>query len=233
MTAADDYAALSEREQRLVDDTYRHWVMTPDAARQRLCPDLSPDAVRKFLARAVERGWLARHALDGREPYFVLGCRALAALGVRRPTRALGHQALLEHYAVLLACTRRGCGVITEDEFRSQLPDLSEPGLSAKNFFVDATADPVRLGLFVVDHDKLTSRLVQKVRCRIGRMMESERPRLRRMVLNGELTVSVITAAEGKRANLQAAFARRPLRTVPVTVEAHPELEDFFLVRRR
>ena len=233
MTASDEYAELPEREQRIIDDVYRHWVMTADVARRRLCPDLTPDAVRKFLARSAERGWLARHQLSEHEPYFALGDRALAALGVRRSAKALGHQALLEHYAVLLACTRRECSVITEDEFRSLFPDFCEPGLSAKNFFIDGTSEPLRLGLFVVDHDKLTSRLVGKVRRRVGRILATDRPAFRRLVLDGHLTICVVTATDGKRANLEAAFARKPLRTVTVTIESHPELEDFFLAKRR
>ena len=48
------------------------------------------------------------------------------------------------------------------------------------------------------------------------------------------IAVHVVTATAGKRANLAAVFARkqRPLG-VDVIVEAHPELEDFFLVKRR
>jgi hypothetical protein len=233
MTAADEYTDLPERDQRVIDDICRHWLTTPDVVRRRVCPILTPDAVRKFLARLVERDWLARHTLTDHESYFVLGSRAIAAFGLRRPIKALGVQALLEHYAVLLACTRRGCGVITEDEFRSQFPDLCEPDQSVKNFFIDATVEPFRLGLFVVDHDKLSSRLVQKIRRRIGRMMGADRTALRHLVLNGELTVCILTATEGKRANLEAALSRRPLRSINVTVEAHPELEPLFLVNRR
>jgi hypothetical protein len=233
VTASDEYADLPEREQRLIDDVFRHWVMTIDVARRRHCPDLAHDAVRKFLSRSAERGWLARHLLSEQEPYFVLGPRAITALGVRRTTQALGHQSLLEHYAVLLACTRRRSGVITEEEFRSRFPELCEPGLSAKNFFVDDSNGPPRLGLYVVDHDKLTSRLVCKVRRRIGRIFEHDRFRLRRMVFDGQLSVCVITATEGKRENLEAAFKRKPHPSVRVTVESHPELEDFFLVKRR
>lgn len=233
MTAADEYTNLSEREQRVIDEVCRHWLTTPDIVRQAICPNLSPDAVRKFLSRLVERDWFVRHTLGDNESYFVLGSRALAAFGLRRSTAALGVQALLEHFALLLACTRRGCGVITEDEFRSQFPDLCEPGQSVKNFFVDETIESFRLGLFVVDHDKLSSRLVQKVHRRIGRMMETDRPALRQLILNGSLSICVLTATEGKRANLAAAFARKPLRSVAVTVEAHPELESLFLVNRR
>jgi hypothetical protein len=234
MTASDEYADLPEREQQLIDDVYRHWVMTIDVARRRHCPDLTQDAVRKFLSRSAERGWLTRHLLSEQEPYFVLGPRAVAALGVRRSTQALGHQSLLEHYAVLLACTRRQSGVITEEEFRLQFPDLCEPGLSVKNFFVDETKNPPRLGLYVVDHDKATSRLVCKVGRRIGRIFEHDRVRLRRMVFDGQLSVCVITATEGKRENLEAAFKRKPHPSVTVTVEAYPDdLDDFFLVKRR
>src|SRR5215208_5837110 len=103
-------------------------MLTADAVRRLRWPDLSPDAARKFLARAAEDGWLARHPLAGQESYFVLGGRAISALGVRRSTKALGHQALLEHYAVLLAAAARRCDVFTEDEFRSQFPELSQPG---------------------------------------------------------------------------------------------------------
>lgn len=233
MSAAEDYADLPEREQRLIDDLYRHWVITPVVVGARHCPDLSDDGVRKFLARLVERDWLARHQLGEHEPYFVLGSRAINALGIRRETRALGHQSLLEHYAVLLACTRRGCSVLTEDEFRTEFPGLTEPGLSTKNFFIDESTTPFRLGLFVVDHDKLSTRLVQKVKHRIGRLMKSRRPKLRQAVLNGELSICVLTATAAKRANIIAAFARKPLRTVAVTVEAHDDLDDFFPLKRR
>lgn len=233
MTPSDEYAELPERGQRLIDDIFRHWLITAEVVQRRHSPDLTHDAVRKFLSRYAEQGWLVRHRLAEQEPYFVLGPRAVSALGIRRPTHALGHQALLEHYAVLLACTRRECGVITEEEFRLQFPDFSEPGLSAKNFFIDGTSDPLNLGLFVVDHDKLTSRLVGKVRKRIGRILESDRPKFRRLVLDGQLSICVVTATEGKRAALATAFARKPHRTVRVTVESHSELEDFFLVKRR
>jgi hypothetical protein len=233
VTASDEYAELPERGQRIIDDLFRHWLLTTDVARRRHRPELTHDAVRKFLSRYAEQGWLARHLLTEQEPYFVLGPRAIAALGIRRSTHALGHQSLLEHYAVLLACTRRQSGVITEEEFRLQFPDLCEPGLSVKNFFIDETTNPPRLGLFVVDHDKLTSRLVCKVRRRIGRIFEHDRSEFHRMVFDGQLSVCVITATEGKRENLEAAFRRKPHPSVTVTVEAYPDLDDFFLVKRR
>ncbi len=233
MTAAEEYTDLPEREQRIIDEVYRHWLTTPSVARERIASHLTPDAVRKFLARLVERDWLVRHPLTEHDSYFLLGSRATSALGVRRSAAPLGVQSLLEHYSVLLASTRHGCGVITEEEFRFQFPELCEPGQSAKNFFIDATVDPFRLGLYVVDHDKLSSRLVQKVRRRIGRLMESDRPALRRLVLDGGLTVCVLTATDGKRAHLEAAFARTPLLNVAVSVEAHPELESLFLIHRR
>jgi hypothetical protein len=233
VTAADEYANLSEHKQRALDEVCRHWLTTPDVLRQTICSSLSPDAVRKFLARLVEQDWLARHALPDGESYFVLGSKAVAAFGLRRPTGAFGVQALLERYAVLLASTRRGCGVITEDEFLAQFPELCEPGQSVKNFFIDDSVERFRLGLYVVDHDKQSSRLVQKVRRRIGRMMGTDREALRQLVLSGGLSVCALTATEGKRANLEAAFARKPLRSVSVAVEAHPELESLFLVNRR
>jgi hypothetical protein len=233
VNAVEDYANLPEREQQLIDDLYRHWLITPAVVSTRHCPELSGEAVRKFLSRLVERDWLVRHQFGEHESYFVLGSRAINALGIRRETRALGHQSLLEHYAVLLACTRRGSSVLTEDEFRTQFPGLTEPGLSTKNFFIDESTTPFRLGLFVVDHDKLSTRLVEKVRNRIGRLMESSRPELRQAVLNGELSICVLTATAAKRANIIAAFARKPLRTVAVAVEAHDELDDFFPLKRR
>lgn len=228
----DPLEALSDQALRTVRDAARYGLVTAKTAHRLRFPGLTEDAVRKLLARTAERGWLVRHPLRGQEPYFVPGPPALAALGLRRPTKALGHQALLEHYAVLVACARRGCDVFTEDEFRSRFPDLSEPGLSAKNLFLDATTG--HLGWFMVDHDKLSSRLVGKVGRRVGRLLASDRPALRRLVLDGQFAVYVITATEGKRQNVQAAFARKPLRNVAVTVEAHPDdLKDFFLVNRR
>lgn len=234
MTTDTDFATLPGRVRRVIDDVYRYGMLTADVARRMRWPDLTPDAARKMFSRAAEDGWLARHPLADQEPYFVLGGRAVAALGVRRATTPLGPQALLEHYAVLLAAARRRCDVFTEGEFRTRFPDLTQPGFSAKNFFPDASAAAVRLGLFVVDHDKLSSRMVAKVRSRVGGMLATDRPALRKLVLDGQLAVHVVTATEGKRANLAAAFARKqqPLG-VPVAVEAHPELEDFFLVKRR
>jgi plasmid stabilization system protein ParE len=230
----DPLDSLSGQAAQVLRDVARYGLTTAAAERRLRYPDLTEDALRKLLARMTERGWLARHPLHGQEPYFVLAHPALAALGLRRSPKALGHQALLEHYAVLLACARRGGDVFTEDEFRARFPDLTEPGLSAKNLFFDTGADPPRLGWFVVDHDKLSSRMVGKVGRRVARLLAADRPALRRLVLAGQFAVRVVTATEGKRQNLEAAFARKPFRNVAVTVEAHPdELGDFFLVKRR
>lgn len=234
MTLDNDWAALSQRDKQLVLHVCRYWLTTIDVLKRWLWADLSHDAIRKVVSRSAEKGWLARHLLAGQEPYFVLGHKALTALGLRRSIKPFGHQALLDHYAVLLACARRGCDVFTEEEFRTQFPDLSEPGLTAKHFFLDASSDPVRLGCFVVDHDKLSSRMVNKVGRRISKVFATDRTGFRRLILDGQFTVHVITATEGKRANLQAAFARKPPRNVQVFVESFPdELDDFFLVKRR
>ncbi len=234
MTADADIAALPERARQLIDDVFRYGMITVETARRLRWPDLSPDAARKVLSRAAEDGWLIRHPLADQESYFVLGGRAVSALGLRRPTTQLGPQALVEHYGVLLACASRRCDVFTEGEFRSRFPELTQPGFSAKNFFPDASAGSIRLGLFVIDHDKLSSRLVVKVRGRVGGLLATDRPALRRLVLDGHLAVHVVTATEGKRANLVAAFARKHQPVgAPVAVESHPELEDFFLVKRR
>jgi len=228
------WSDLPDRERHLIHHVFRYWLTTISVVQRWHWPDLSHDGVRKIITRSAEKGWLARHLLAGQEPYFVLGHEAITAFKVRRPTKPLGHQALLEHYAVLLACARRKCDVFTEDEFRSKFPDLSQPGVSAKHFFRDASSNPVRLGCFVVDHDKLTSRMVNKLGQRVSRLMKSDRPDLRQMVLNGELAFHIVTATEGKRANLVAALARKPLENVPVFVESFPdELGDFFLVKRR
>lgn len=233
MSAAEDFPSLPEREQRLIDDLVRHWLITPAIFGARHCPDLSEDGVRKLLARLVERGWLARHQLRENEPYFVLGNRAINALGIRREARALGLQSLHEHYAVLLACARRGTSVLTEEEFREGYPHLCDPAFSTRNTFIDESVSPFRLGLFVVDHDKLSTRLVLKVKSRVGKLMQSRRETVRRAVLNGEISVCVLTATDAKRANIIAAFARRPLRTVTVAVEAHEDLDGFFPLKRR
>ena len=87
MTTDADFSALPERARRLIDDAYRYGMLTADAARRLRWPDLSPDAARKVLGRAAEDGRLARHPLGDREPYFVLGSRAVSALGVRRASK--------------------------------------------------------------------------------------------------------------------------------------------------
>src|SRR5262249_2589980 len=133
------------------------------------------------------------------------------------------------------ACARRGCDVISEEEFRQNFPQLCEPGLSAKNFFTDDTTDPPRLGWFLVDHDKLTSRLVAKVRGRVARILETNLRDFHKLVLDGGLSIHVITATEGKRASLEGAFARKQRQlSIDVIVEAYPDdLRDFFLMKRR
>jgi hypothetical protein len=234
MTHDDAWTTLPNRERQLILHICRYWLTTINVVQRWLWTDLSPDGVRKVITRLAEKGWLARHTLAGQQPYFMLGHKALAALELRRPTKPLGHQALLEHYAVLLACARRGCDVFTEDEFRSKFSELSRPGFTAKHYFLDASSAPVRLGWFLVDHDKQSSRMVDSVGRRIGRVFDIDRPDFRNLILNGQFAIHIVTATEGKRANLQAAFARKPPRNVPVFVEAFPdELDDFFLAKRR
>jgi hypothetical protein len=234
MTTHDAWSELSHREIQVVHHICRYWLTTIVVVQRWFWPDLSLDAVRKIVTRLAEKGWLARHTLPGQEPYFILGQKALNALELRRSTAPLGNQALLDHYAVLLACARRGSDVFMEDEFRSKFPDLAEPGLSAKHFFLDASSDSVRLGCFIVDHDKLSSRMVNKVGRLVGKVFDTDRPAFRKLILAHEFAIHIVTATEGKRANLQAAFARKPPRNVPVFVEAFPdELDDFFLMKRR
>jgi hypothetical protein len=230
----DPLQSLSEPAAQVVRDVARYWLTTAAAEHRLRFPALTVDAVRKLLTRMAERGWLVRHPLHGQEPYYVLGQPALTALGLRRSISALGQQSLLDHYAVLLACAKRGCDVFTEDEFRTRFPELTEPGLSVKNLFLDTSAGAERIGCFIVDHDKLTSRMVGKVFRRVGKLLTSKRPALRQLVLTGGISFHIVTATDGKRQNLEAAFTRKPLRNVAVSVEAHPdELGDFFLVKRR
>jgi hypothetical protein len=231
----NDFTSLTERERQVTFDVARYCLITTETLRRLRFPDLSEDAVRKLLGRMTEAGSLVRHLLRGQEPYFVLGQPALSALGLRRSTKPLGHQALLEHYAILIACARRGCDVISEEEFREDFPLLCEPGLTAKNFFTDDTTDPPRLGWFVVDHDKLTARLVAKVRGKVAKILDTRLPAFHELVFYGRLAFHVITATEGKRASLEAAFARKQRKLgVDVVVEAYPDhLADFFLVKRR
>ena len=75
---------------------------------------------------------------------------------------------------------------------------------------------------------------MDKVGRRVATMLGTDLPKLRQLVLGGGVAVHIVTATEGKRANLEAAFRRKPLRPVTVSVEAHPdELGDLFLVNRR
>lgn len=234
MTPEAAFAALPEEGRQVVLHAARYGLTTSAVVHRWLWPHLSPDAVRKALGRLAERCWLARHLLHDREPYYVPGRSALWALGLRRSTKPLGHQALLEHYAVLLAGARRGCDVFTEREFRDRFPDLTAPGFSAKNHFLDRTTDPPRIGCLVVDHDKLSARMVKKLGRRVGKVFDAAPAGLRRLVFGGGYAFHVVTATQGKCENLRAAFARKPLRNVPVLVECYPdELGDFFLAKRR
>ena len=144
------------------------------------------------------------------------------------------HQALLGgSYAVLLACAGRGCDVFTEGEFRSRFPDLAQPGFSAKNFFPDASADKVRLGLFVVDHDKLSSRMAGKVRRRVGGHARDRPPRPPAARPGRATRRPRGDGHRGQAAEPPGRVRPEAAPDVAVTVEAHPELEDFFLVNRR
>lgn len=217
----------------VVHHVHRFWLTTADAAQRMVCPDSTPEAVRKALARLAESDWLVRHPFGDRQSYYVLGSKALQLFDLRRPTKPLGYQSLLERYAVLLACARHNRLVFTEDEFCGTFPDLAEPGRSVKNYFCDTSAGGARLGQFLVDHDKLSSRLVMKVRSRVGKIFAADRPAIRQLILDGQFAVHVITATEHKRQNLLAAFARRPPRHAVVVVDSYPELTDFFLLNRR
>lgn len=224
---------LSELGHSLVDHVHRFWLTTADAAHRIVCPDSTPEAVRKALARLTDGDWLVRHPFGDRQSYFVLGGKALQLFDLRRPIKPLGYQSLLERYAVLVACARHDLRVFTDDEFCGAFPDLAEPGRSVKNYFCDTTTGAERLGQFLVDHDKLSSRLVLKVRSRVAKIFAADRPAIRQLILDGQFVVHVITAAEHKRENLLAAFARKPPRHAAVVVEAYPELSDFFLLNRR
>ena len=230
MNTNESVASIHPTQWQLILHVVRHWMTTIAAAQRRLRPEASVDAVRKDICRTVEGGWLSRHILFGQEPYFMLTPKVLAVLGIRRSIKPLGHQALLEHFGVLLACVRRKCDVFTEDEFLSRYPHYAQAGFSLKNYFLDGAL----LANFVVDHDKSTKRLLDKIGRFIAKVLDKGRPEFRQLILNGQFAFHVITATEAKRANIEDAIKRKAEFNVPVFVEAYPDdLTDFFFLNRR
>lgn len=152
--------------------TLRHLLrfrVTTQSALKRMLFAKNPGAIRNHLQRLRDRGLVESSYVDGK-PFYGLTGQGLKVLGERTDAhRPIGGNALMERFGVLEFCARspstrskyRGA------EFVRDFPELSTPGVSSANYYLDLEDEQRKIGWIHVhrtaDPRRDRARLVRNV----------------------------------------------------------------------
>ena len=216
-----------------VDLVHRYRTMTL-ALLCLLYPDVSSDTWRMLFDRLAAAGWLLKLPMGGgREPYYILGPRAIRTLQLpgnraHRKAQGFSQSGVLNHLAIGWLCARHGLLRLRPDEFASFLPDHGRPGLPAQNYLLRADgSDPV-LYWAIVDIATPAKEFPQKVGKAVAKRFEI--PAFQERILNGGFAVVVITGNEAKAQQIEDVLADRSSQYANAGVMVVPEIEPLQLI---
>ncbi len=215
-------SAAHDRE-LIVGEHVRLYGLTTTAALKRLVfPDMTEKAIARLTERFVDSQWLVRKRLPGGGRYFKIGRRAASELGIRlRPSRNSGYQSLVARLGVLYFCAKLGIRIYSPPEFRKRFPELSKPGFSTSNYYVDK-GDVNRLGFIHVDHGRTAERLATKIRARLTTRYRDED--FANLIQQGRFLIAIATPTPEKTRAVRAELKKDGPSPVSFRVETVEEL---------
>jgi hypothetical protein len=209
-----------DRPSKIARHILRYGLTTLPALRALVLPELTEKAASRLAERLVASSWLARRGLPGGGKYFVLGERA-AREHDTMPGLPFGYQALVGRIGVLHFCAKLRTDVFSPAEFREKFPELTGPGFSTSNYYVDP-GDVPRLGYIHVDHGQAAERLVTKMRTRIAKRYRHLD--FAELIQRGRFLIAIATPTEEKSKAVREELEGRDPIKVEFRVEAVPEL---------
>ena len=221
---------LTPLRNRAIDAVIRYGLLTVKTARLLLTPDATEDAARHLLDELVKGGWLRRHKFSDRMSYYLLTARSAFARNLhRRLCTPPGYIALCRNYGMLAFCAKEGITKFTPAEWRQTFPEFCIEGVRSNGYYVESGEDekPVICWMHVdaaQDPFRLTARLRNEIQRRYdgGQFEEYIRQR--------QFSISVLTATEGKRNDLEKKLDRKLKAMAGVRVFVVDELRDVLIV---
>ena len=208
---------LSERATLLVEYLVRYTLAVLPIL-ERMFPELSREALRKFLERLAEDEWISKHQLPGTcGSYWALSARACHRLGLKRRTSALRQGPLVKHCLQnLFFAANPNLRLLTSMECQQTLPQIYRRGNSSQYFLDTETTSDVRLGWLLIDDAKRPLRIYTKAKEIV--VTRKANPALYELCIAGRFRIAVATTTAAKAEKIRKLVAERPFRDVPVDI---------------
>lgn len=222
----DDWRALPEREQAIIDHIARYRVTTVDVLHEMFFPELqSVKSVRKIAARMIADGWLDSFQAVSRTNLYVLGRNFEQPRAKQGTTAGFSEQSLLTAVAILYFCVRHHHRRLTVPELRAVDSRLCQTGLNNSPYYVDRRENKLGLSLLLVDRDSPVRRLSWKIKRLVGQRSKHEA--YQAWMLDRRFSITILTAFAEKQQQLLQAFPTSAGPLVPVRVALVPELAPY------
>ncbi len=128
---------LGARDRSILEDVIRFRALTNELIQLLHMPEHKINAVVKVTGRLTKAGWLANHALIGRQQYFVVGSRTIMQFGLPSSrSMALGPQALSSWLSIANFCanSKPRLSILDRSDFEQEyswIPERSRSGVYA------------------------------------------------------------------------------------------------------
>ncbi len=206
---------LQPRDIELLEHVRRYRITVPEAlATLPGFRGLPLNAITKVTSRLREREYLSPYRLLDKRIYFMLGRNAarMYQLSTERWCKALGMQALANDYGTLFFCRLMGRTRerITRDELQQSFPDFLEGeqrGIDSTRYYWDRQDTRKRLASIRVDFNTTISRIVSHCANDIAKRLRV--PALRRLILNDQYLISIVTLRPERKAQIEAELKNR------------------------
>lgn len=222
----NDWKALPEREQAIIDHVARYRLSTDEVLHELFFAGAqSVKTVQKAAARLVAAGWLDKFQAVGRRNIYVLGSNFESLRPRRGSSASFSEQTLPETLAILYFCVRHRHRRLTVPEIRSVDSRLCETGLRNAAYYVAKREKTLGLSLLFVDRDSPVRRITWKIRRLVGQ--RNKRDGFRQWILDRRFSVTILTAFAEKQQQLVQAFPPTAQALVPIQVVLVPEFAPY------
>lgn len=209
--------ALSDRATAIVDYLIRYSILIPPIL-HRMHPELSPEALRKFMERMAQDQWITKHPLPrGEGCYWALTSRACNRLELKRKSSPLRQGPLIRHCLQnLFFAASPHLRLLTSAECREALPLIYRRGSSNQYFLDTQDAEHIQLGWLLIDDGKKPLRVWSKAK-EVASSRKANAP-LYELCVSGGFRLTVVTTTSAKAEKIRKLFDDRPFRDIPVDV---------------